>query len=97
MKATGIVRRLDDLGRVVIPKEIRRTMGVREGDPLEMYVDTESGGLVLVPYNSTATAQLREVAENLKSLGNTPAHWQIGDQLDKLIKKLEELENESEE
>lgn len=41
MKATGIVRRIDDLGRVVIPKEIRRTMGVREGDPLEIGVDGE--------------------------------------------------------
>ena len=38
MKATGIVRRIDDLGRVVIPKEVRRTLGIREGDPLEIYV-----------------------------------------------------------
>lgn len=38
MKATGIVRRIDDLGRVVIPKEIRRTMAIREGDPLEIYI-----------------------------------------------------------
>ena len=37
MKATGIVRRIDDLGRVVIPKEIRRTMRIREGDPLFIY------------------------------------------------------------
>lgn len=37
MKATGIVRRIDDLGRVVIPKEIRRTLAIREGDPLEIY------------------------------------------------------------
>ena len=41
MKATGIVRRIDDLGRVVIPKEIRRTMRIREGDPLEIYTDSE--------------------------------------------------------
>ena len=41
MKATGIVRRIDDLGRVVIPKEIRRTMRIREGDPLEIYTDRE--------------------------------------------------------
>ena len=40
MKATGIVRRIDDLGRVVIPKEIRRTLRIREGDPLEIYTDT---------------------------------------------------------
>ncbi len=45
MKATGIVRRIDDLGRVVIPKEIRRTMRIREGDPLEIY--TESDGSVV--------------------------------------------------
>ena len=41
MKATGIVRRIDDLGRVVIPKEIRRTMRIREGDPLEIYTDND--------------------------------------------------------
>ncbi len=45
MKATGIVRRIDDLGRVVIPKEIRRTMRIREGDPLEIY--TASDGEVI--------------------------------------------------
>jgi AbrB family transcriptional regulator (stage V sporulation protein T) len=45
MKATGIVRRIDDLGRVVIPKEIRRTMRIREGDPLEIY--TEKNGEVI--------------------------------------------------
>lgn len=39
MKATGIVRRIDDLGRVVIPKEIRRTLGIREGEPLEIFLD----------------------------------------------------------
>lgn len=39
MKSTGIVRRIDDLGRVVIPKELRKTMGVAEGDPLEIFVD----------------------------------------------------------
>jgi len=39
MKATGIVRRIDDLGRVVIPKELRRTLGMAEGDPLEIFVD----------------------------------------------------------
>lgn len=39
MKATGIIRRVDDLGRVVIPKEIRRTMGIKEGEPLEIYIE----------------------------------------------------------
>ena len=41
MKATGIIRRIDDLGRVVIPKEIRRNMGIHEGDPLELYTDRD--------------------------------------------------------
>ena len=41
MKATGIVRRIDDLGRVVIPKEVRRTLQIKEGDPLELYTEGE--------------------------------------------------------
>lgn len=48
MKATGIIRRLDDLGRIVIPKEIRRTMNLREGDPMEIYTTNE--GVVLTKY-----------------------------------------------
>ena len=50
MKATGIVRRIDDLGRVVIPKEIRRTMRIREGDPLEIY--TDAGEVIFKKYSA---------------------------------------------
>ncbi|MBR5947402.1 MAG: stage V sporulation protein T [Clostridia bacterium] len=50
MKATGIVRRIDELGRVVIPKEIRRTLRIREGDALEIYTDRE-GGVILKKYS----------------------------------------------
>jgi AbrB family transcriptional regulator (stage V sporulation protein T) len=50
MKATGIVRRIDDLGRVVIPKEIRRTMRIREGDPLEIFTDRD-GEVILKKYS----------------------------------------------
>ena len=50
MKATGIVRRIDDLGRVVIPKEIRRTMRIREGDPLEIYTNAE-GEVIFKKYS----------------------------------------------
>lgn len=50
MKATGIVRRIDDLGRIVIPKEIRRTMRIREGDPLEIYTD-DADGVVFRKYS----------------------------------------------
>jgi AbrB family transcriptional regulator (stage V sporulation protein T) len=51
MKATGIVRRIDDLGRVVIPKEIRRNLRIREGEPLEIYVDRE-GEVILKKYSA---------------------------------------------
>ena len=50
MKATGIVRRIDDLGRIVIPKEIRKTLRVREGEPLEIYTDRE-GQIILKKYS----------------------------------------------
>ncbi|MBQ2323169.1 MAG: AbrB/MazE/SpoVT family DNA-binding domain-containing protein [Oscillospiraceae bacterium] len=50
MKATGIVRRIDDLGRVVIPKEIRRTMRIREGDPLEIYT-SKDGEVIFKKYS----------------------------------------------
>lgn len=50
MKATGIVRRIDELGRIVVPKEIRRTLRIREGDPLEIYTDRE-GQVILKKYS----------------------------------------------
>ena len=56
MKATGIVRRIDDLGRVVIPKEIRRTLRIREGDPLEIFTDRE-GEIILKKYSQLETIE----------------------------------------
>lgn len=50
MKATGIVRRVDDLGRIIIPKEIRRTLHIREGDPLELFLDKD--GICLQKYSA---------------------------------------------
>lgn len=50
MKATGIIRRIDDLGRVVIPKKIRKNLRIREGDPLELYL--EDGGVMFKPYRA---------------------------------------------
>ena len=93
MKATGIIRRMDDLGRVVIPKEIRRTMGLREGDPLELYVG-EEGELILRSYHSEASDKLRAIAENISTMGYTPAHWNIAEEIKALAKKLEKLESE---
>ena len=66
MKATGIVRRIDDLGRVVIPKEIRRTLRIREGDPLEIFTDRE-GEIILKKYSPIGelSAFARQYAESL--------------------------------
>ena len=73
MKATGIVRRIDDLGRVVIPKEIRRTLRIREGDPLEIFVDRD-GEVILKKYSpiSELSDFAKEYADALyDSLGHT--------------------------
>ena len=73
MKATGIVRRIDDLGRIVIPKEIRKTLKVREGEPLEIYTDRE-GQIILKKYSPIGEmgAFAKQYAEVLaKSSGYT--------------------------
>lgn len=50
MKATGIVRRIDDLGRIVIPKEIRKQFKITDGDAIEIFIDLNKGGIFLKPY-----------------------------------------------
>ena len=72
MKATGIVRRIDDLGRVVIPKEIRRTLRIREGDPLEIYTATD-GEVIFKKYSpvgelSEFAGQYADVISRISSL-----------------------------
>ena len=62
MKATGIVRRVDDLGRIVIPKEIRRTLRIHEGDPLEIYTEKD-GGVIFKKYSPLG--DLQEFADQL--------------------------------
>lgn len=73
MKATGIVRRIDDLGRVVIPKEIRRTMRIREGDPLEIYTDND-GEVIFKKYSPIGelSAFAGQYAEVLVKTGGFP-------------------------
>ena len=73
MKATGTVRRIDDLGRVVIPKEIRRTMRIREGDPLEIYTDND-GGVIFRKYSPIGElgAFASQYADVLYKVGGSP-------------------------
>lgn len=67
MKATGIVRRVDDLGRIVIPKEIRRTLKIREGDPLEIYTEKD-GGVIFRKYSPMGDLQ-EFAAQMCESIG----------------------------
>ena len=72
MKATGIVRRVDDLGRIVIPKEIRRTLKIREGDPLEIYTEKD-GGVIFRKYSPMG--DLQEFAASIcESIGANTGH-----------------------
>ena len=61
MRATGIVRRVDDLGRVVIPKEIRRSMGIKEGEPLEIYLENDA--VIFRRYSYNLVDEVKRVAE----------------------------------
>ncbi|MDE6517926.1 MAG: AbrB/MazE/SpoVT family DNA-binding domain-containing protein [Acetatifactor sp.] len=74
MKATGIVRRIDDLGRIVIPKEIRRTLRIRESDPLEIYTDRE-GQVILKKYSPIGemTTFAKQYAESLAQVSGHTA------------------------
>ena len=72
MKATGVVRRIDDLGRVVIPKEIRKTLRIKEGDPLEIFTDND-GEVILKKYSPIG--ELSEFAtEYAETLAKTTGH-----------------------
>ena len=72
MKATGIVRRIDDLGRIVIPKEIRRTLRIKEGDPLEIFTDSE-GEEIIKKYSQIGELG-KFAAEFAESLAQTSGH-----------------------
>ena len=72
MKATGIVRRVDDLGRIVIPKEIRRTLRIREGDPLEIYTEKD-GGVIFRKYSPMGDLQ-EFAAQMCEAIGSATGH-----------------------
>ena len=71
MRATGIVRRVDDLGRVVIPKEIRRSMGIREGEPLEIYLENDA--VIFRRYSYNLVKEVERVAELIECNCNADA------------------------
>lgn len=63
-KATGIVRRIDGLGRIVVPKELRRVMGIREGDPLEIFTD-QGGEIILRKFRAGLNRLAQDCADSL--------------------------------
>ena len=65
MQSTGIIRRVDDLGRVIIPKNLRRINKIREGDPMEVFV-SEEGGITFVPYETTLKRALDTFTEKVQ-------------------------------
>ncbi len=83
MKATGIVRRIDDLGRVVIPKEIRRTLRIREGDPLEIY--TEKDGEVIFKKYSPMGDLTDFASQICDSIGKNTGHIAVVCDRDSII------------
>lgn len=86
MKVTGIVRRVDDLGRVVIPKEIRRSMGIREGEPMEIYLENDA--VMFRRYSYNLTAEVARVAELVEQYCNANE-----DTMDRLGKLFNEIDN----
>ena len=82
MQATGIVRRIDDLGRIVIPKEIRRTLRIKEGDALEIFTSRE-GELILKPHQPLACADMVKMFKELDTS-------QQKDLLQKLVAEIRE-------
>ena len=67
MKSTGIIRRIDDLGRIIIPKEIRRTLNLREGDPMEMFVED---GMVCLQKYYTADSYKGKIESLIANMGD---------------------------
>lgn len=77
MKATGIVRRIDDLGRVVIPKEIRRSLGIREGDPLEIFVNSKEKSVVFKKYDVSEEFDSETIQRLLNAVFGKTIKWGV--------------------
>lgn len=88
MKATGIIRRIDDLGRVVIPKEIRKTMGIQEGDPLEIFMEGQDT-VCFRKYGTDLTEEIGRLREQIKTYTTLPSETQA--KIDVLLDIVQEM------
>lgn len=100
MRATGIIRRIDDLGRVVIPKEIRRSLHIRENDPLEIFLDQMNGQSVVcfrkyeTGFLSALTALADTINDEMSESATLEARNEIRDHFNKIANILKEWEDE---
>ena len=94
MRATGIVRRIDDLGRVVIPREIRTQLGIHEGEPLEIYLDKTAGGHPVVCFAKYSTTFENDLASLTARIANTMddcKEYELSDKFRKAIKEAADI------
>ena len=93
MKATGIIRRIDDLDRIVIPKEIRRTMRIREGEALEIYTDIVNGMpcVCFAKYEQGFSKDLNDVFEKIHTEMTDCAEWDLATEFRETMKKAAEI------
>ena len=92
MRATGIVRRIDDLGRVIIPREIRRSMGIKEGDPLEIY--TTEDGVVFQKYRPQAVSEVETIRNKCLDLVCPSKAEELNKLFDQIINAIKESEDD---
>lgn len=100
MRTTGIVRRTDELGRVVIPKEIRKQLGIRDGEPLEIYLDKTADGYPVVCFAKYSTTFENDLASLTAQIANdldSHGEYELSDKFRNAIKEaakiLKEFEN----
>ena len=96
MKATGIIRRIDDLGRIVIPKEIRRNMNIREGDPMEIYLDGDNK-VVFEKYNSGLLPFIHNLADRVEDNEYDTLSPESVKEIKGLLNKISKIVTEEEE
>ena len=89
MKATGIIRRVDDLGRVVIPKELRRSVGIREGEPLEIFIEGEDT-VCFRKYKTNLSDAIEHLRDQIENGGDDLTYATLM-RIDALLEEVQEL------
>ena len=89
MKATGIIRRVDDLGRVVIPKDIRRAIGIREGEPLEIFIEGEDT-VCFRKYKTNLGDAVEHLRDQIENCGDDLTYATLM-RIDALLEEVQEL------